>query len=320
MTNPLAPSQSESADVSPMLSSSYSAVGHPMSDSMFVQEYAHVLGVNVSAINLGIAVDMADRWIAAENPGYICVTGVHGVMEAQSDSEFRHILNHAFINAPDGMPMSWVGHFQGFGQMDRVYGPDFMAELCRLSVERSYRHFLYGGQPGVAELLKDALQSKFPGLQVVGTYTPPFRDLTAEEEEEIVTQVRESEPHILWVGLSTPKQEHFMAHYVDRLQVPLLVGVGAAFDYHTGRIRDCSGWIKRAGLQWMHRLLQDPRRLWKRYLRNNPAFVWNVMLQTLKLRQYPRIPDVDTTKDDKRSRPACENSVYRSDRNGYSSS
>jgi N-acetylglucosaminyldiphosphoundecaprenol N-acetyl-beta-D-mannosaminyltransferase len=216
-------------------------------------------------------------------------------MEAQSDSEFRHILNHAFINTPDGMPMCWVGHLQGFTQIDRVYGPDFMTAMCRLSVERGYRHFLYGGQPGVAELLKKALQSKFPGLEVAGTYTPPFRSLTPQEEEEVLTQVRESKPHILWVGLSTPKQERFMAQYIDCLQVPLLVGVGAAFDYHTGRIRDCSHWIKRAGLQWLHRLLQDPRRLWKRYLRNNPAFIWNIVLQALRLRHYPRIPEGATT-------------------------
>jgi len=260
-----------------------------MPDTEFVHEYANVLGVNVSAIDLNRAVEIADRWIGAGDCGYICVTGVHGVMEAQSDAEFRHILNHARINTPDGMPMSWVGHLQGFSKMDRVFGPDFMLEMCRLSVERNYRHFLYGGQQGVAESLKDALQGKFPGLQVAGTYTPPFRDLTAEEEAEIVARVRESKPHILWVGLSTPKQERFMARYVDRLQVPLLVGVGAAFDYHTGRIQDSPDWIKRAGLQWLHRLLQDPRRLWKRYLRNNPAFVWGVLLQTLKLRQYPRI-------------------------------
>jgi N-acetylglucosaminyldiphosphoundecaprenol N-acetyl-beta-D-mannosaminyltransferase len=259
-----------------------------MSDSEFQHEYANVLGINVSAIDLDRAVEMADRWIAAENRGYICVTGVHGIMEAQSDSELRHILNNAFINAPDGMPMSWVGRLQGFNKMDRVFGPDLMASLCQISVERNYRHFLYGGESGVAELLKQRLESKFPGLQIVGTYTPPFRNLTDEEEEEVFRQVQELQPHILWVGLSTPKQERFMARYVDRLQVPLMVGVGAAFDYHTGRISDCSDWIKRAGLQWLHRLLQDPGRLWKRYLKNNPAFLWQIALQILKLKQYPQ--------------------------------
>jgi N-acetylglucosaminyldiphosphoundecaprenol N-acetyl-beta-D-mannosaminyltransferase len=265
------------------------------SDSRFAQQHADVLGVKVSAINLGIAVDLADQRIAAQKTGYICVTGVHGVMEAQKDAEFLSILNNAFINTPDGMPMSWVGHLQGHSQMDRVFGPDFMAAMCQRSAERGYRHFLYGGEPGVADLLKEALQRRFPDLLVVGTYTPPFRSLTAAEEEDVLTQVRASKPHILWVGLSTPKQERFMAQYIDRLEVPLLVGVGAAFDYHTGRLRDCPRWVKRAGMQWLHRLLQDPKRLWKRYLRNNPAFVWNIALQTLKLRQFPRGPEGDTS-------------------------
>jgi len=261
--------------------------------SIIAPECADVLGVKVSAIDLTGAVDMADRWIATQSCGYICVTGVHGVMEAQRDSQFRSILNHAFLNTPDGMPMSWVGHLQGHSQMDRVFGPDFMAAMCQFSIERGYRHFLYGGEPGVADMLKEMLERRFPGLHVVGTYTPPFRSLTVDEEEKLLAQVRESRPHIVWVGLSTPKQEQFMAHYVDRLQVPLLVGVGAAFDYHTGRTRDCSQWIKRAGLQWLHRLLQDPRRLWRRYLRNNPAFVWNITLQMLKLRRYPCGPEVN---------------------------
>ena len=259
-----------------------------MAGSAFVHAYTDVLGVKVSAINLKLAVELADQWVEARSPGYICVTGVHGVMEAQSDSEFRRILNHACINTPDGMPMSWIGHLQGFREMNRVFGADFMMAMCRLSVERGYRNFLYGGKPGVAELLSETLQRRFPGLQVVGTYTPPFRNLTPEEEEEILAQVGESRPHILWVGLSTPKQERFMAQYVGRLQVPLLVGVGAAFDYHTGRIRDCPEWIKRAGLQWLHRLMQDPRHLWRRYLRNNPAFLWHIAWQISGLRRYPR--------------------------------
>jgi N-acetylglucosaminyldiphosphoundecaprenol N-acetyl-beta-D-mannosaminyltransferase len=261
--------------------------GFIMSDSASIHAHADVLGVKVSAINMKLAVELTDEWVVTGIPGYICVTGVHGVMEAQSDSEFRRILNHACINAPDGMPMSWIGHLQGFREMNRVFGPDFMTAMCRLSVERGYRNFLYGGKPGVAELLSETLQRKFPGLQVVGTYTPPFRNLTPEEEVEILAKVVESKPHILWVGLSTPKQEQFMAQYVDRLHVPLLVGVGAAFDYHSGRIRDCSEWIKRAGLQWLHRLMQDPR-LWRRYLRNNPAFLWHIAWQLSGLRQYPR--------------------------------
>jgi N-acetylglucosaminyldiphosphoundecaprenol N-acetyl-beta-D-mannosaminyltransferase len=268
-----------------------------VSGSPYDHEFADVLGVKVSAINMSRAVDTADRWIRTGKSGYVCVTGVHGVMEAQKDHAFRRILNRAMMNTPDGMPMSWVGRLQGFDDMDRVFGPDFMLAMCHLSLERGFRHFLYGGKPGVAENLKQALEKKFPGLQVVGTYTPPFRDLNATEEHALLAQVCNSRPHILWVGLSTPKQERFMAQHVDRLQVPLLVGVGAAFDYHTGLIRDSSVWIKRAGLQWLHRLAQDPRRLWRRYLRNNPAFVWNIALQLLKLRRYPRISDIPAPKE-----------------------
>lgn len=252
--------------------------------TQYKNAYVDVLGVNVSAIDLNLAVDMAEEWIKTARPGYACFTGVHGVMEARSNLEFRRILNRAFLNAPDGMPMTWVGRLQGFRKMDRVFGPDFMSAMCRRSVERGYRNFLYGGKPGVAALLSETLQRKFPGLQVVGTHTPPFRNLTTEEEEEMLIQVRESRPHILWVGLSTPKQEKFMAQYIDRLQVPLLVGVGAAFDYHSGRIQDCSRWIKRAGLQWLHRLTQDPSHLWRRYLRNNPAFLWHIAWQISGLR------------------------------------
>ena len=260
-------------------------------DLELAHRHANVLGVRVSAVNLAAAVDLADQWIAGGNPGYICVTGVHGVMEAYRNSEIRRILNRAFMSLPDGMPMSWVGHLQGFQTMDRVFGPDFMSAMCRLSVERGYRNFLYGGQPGVAEILSESLQRKFPGLQIVGTYTPSFRELTPQEEEDIADRVHRSRPHILWVGLSTPKQDRFMAQYFKRLQVPLLVGVGAAFDYHTGRLRDCPDWIKRAGLQWLHRLLQDPRRLTKRYLRNNPAFLWHIARQLAGVRRYSYVND-----------------------------
>jgi N-acetylglucosaminyldiphosphoundecaprenol N-acetyl-beta-D-mannosaminyltransferase len=207
-------------------------------------------------------------------------------MEAHRDPELRHALNHALMNVPDGMPMSWVGHFQGFQNMDRVFGPDLMMAMCRLSVERGYRNFLYGGKPGVAERLSETLQRRIPGLQIVGTYTPPFRGLTVDEEREVLAKVRVSQPHIIWVGMSTPKQEQFMARYAGQFRVPLMFGVGAAFDFHSGAIQDCSPWIKRAGFQWLHRLTQDPK-LWKRYVRNNPTFLWHIAMQLSRFRQYP---------------------------------
>jgi N-acetylglucosaminyldiphosphoundecaprenol N-acetyl-beta-D-mannosaminyltransferase len=250
----------------------------------FAHPHADILGVRVSAVNLEIAIKLASQWVEASRPGYACFAGVHGVMEAQRDSTLRLVLNRAAFNFPDGMPMTWLGRLQGFRGMDRVFGPDFMMAMCRFSVERGYRNFLYGGNPGVAEQLSGNLQLLFPGLKIVGTFTPPFRPLTLEEEADLFARITEARPHILWVGLSTPKQDRFMAQYVDRLQVPLLAGVGAAFDFHTGTLRDCSHWVKRAGLQWLHRLLQEPKRLWKRYLLNNPAFIWCIARQMLSRR------------------------------------
>jgi N-acetylglucosaminyldiphosphoundecaprenol N-acetyl-beta-D-mannosaminyltransferase len=275
-------------------------------DSEIAHPHANVLGVKVSAIDLEQAVTLAERWLASGRCGYVCLTGVHGVMEAQSDAELRGILNRAAINAPDGMPMSWVGRRQGFTKMDRVFGPDFMTALCALGAERGYRNFLYGGKPGVAELLGRTLQSRFPRLQLVGTYTPPFGPLSPAQEQELCDRVREAKPHIVWVGLSTPKQERFMAQYVDRLQTPLLAGVGAAFDFHTGRIRDCSPWVKRAGLQWLHRLKQDPKRLWRRYLHNNPAFLWHIAWQLSGIHACSDAPGADDLGGDRNGHSLLE--------------
>jgi N-acetylglucosaminyldiphosphoundecaprenol N-acetyl-beta-D-mannosaminyltransferase len=157
-----------------------------------------------------------------------------------------------------------------------------------MSVEQGYRHFLYGGKPGVAEELKERLQEKFPGIDVVGTCRGIHRSFSPEEEQRLIREIRQATPHIIWVGLGAPYQELFMAQYVDRLGVPLMVGVGAAFDFHTGRIRDSAGWVKRAGLQWLHRLIQEPRRLWRRYLFANSAFLWHIAWQLCGLRQQVR--------------------------------
>ncbi len=249
--------------------------------------YADVLGVKVSAVDMRVALELADRWIAAGKPGYACFSSVHPIIEAQRNPDYLRILNRAAFNFPDGMPLTWVGRIQGHANMNRVFGPQFMLEMCRLSVQRGYRNFLYGGHEGAAARLRNSLQRRYPRLQIVGTYTPPFRDLTAEEEDHLIAAVREARPHILWVGIGAPKQDRFMARFVDRLNVPLMAGVGAAFDFHTGRIRDCSEWIKRAGLQWAHRLVQDPKRLWKRYALANPAFLWHVAWQLSGLRSYP---------------------------------
>lgn len=247
---------------------------------------ANVLGVGVSAISMAEAVEYSDQFLQTDAQGYICVTGVHGVMEAQTDEHFREILNSSFLTTPDGMPTVWVGRWQGKNNMGRVYGPDFMLELCRLSIERGYRHFLYGGKEGIAEELKDRLCALFPGLEVVGTYTPPFRPLTSLEEKALEHELSTLKPDILWCGLSTPKQERFMSQYCGKLPVKLMIGVGAAFDINSGNLKDAPGWMKQAGLQWLFRMVMEPRRLASRYLKNNPRFMFLILLQLLGLRKY----------------------------------
>lgn len=247
----------------------------------------NVLGVGVSALNLDSAVTFVAEALERKAKGYVCVTGVHGVSEAQNDPAFRRILNGAFLNTPDGMPMVWMGRLQGFRQMSRVYGPDLMLRVCEMSQATGFTHFLYGGGPGVAEDLKRRLVEQFPRLKIVGTYTPPFRALTSEEEAELVRQVGALKPDIVWVGLSTPKQEKFMVEYVPKLEATLFFGVGAAFDFHAGRVRQAPRWMQRSGLEWLFRLGCEPRRLWKRYLKNNPVFVLRALGQLSGLRKYP---------------------------------
>jgi len=242
---------------------------------------ANVLGIGVSACNLPEATNLILEAIRRGEHGYITVTGVHGVMEAQRDPELRRIFNSAWMVTPDGMPMTWVGRLQGHKQMDRVYGPDLMLEIFRASQDGSVRHFFYGGVEGVAQQLERALTDRFPGAVVCGTYTPPFRPLNKEEEAALADMVRTAKPHIIWIGLSTPKQDRFMADHLGRLEANFMIGVGAAFDMHSGRMKQAPYWMQRNGLEWLFRLLQEPKRLWRRYVLNNPVFILKTIAQFL---------------------------------------
>lgn len=247
---------------------------------------ANVLGVGVHAVDLPSAVDLLEASISRGQKGYVCVTSVHGIMQAKRDAEFRRILDHALLVTPDGMPTVWVGRMQKHHRMRRVFGPDLMSEVCTRSPNKEITHFLYGGKPGVADELRRKLEARFPSIRVVGTFTPPFRPLIPEEQDVLEKRLAKLRPDIVWVGLSTPKQEHFMASMIDRLCCKLMIGVGAAFDVHTGRVKDAPEWVKKLGLQWFHRLCQEPSRLWKRYLMNNSAFLWHLALQASGVRRY----------------------------------
>jgi N-acetylglucosaminyldiphosphoundecaprenol N-acetyl-beta-D-mannosaminyltransferase len=247
----------------------------------------NVLGVGISVLNLKSALAAIAAAVREKRKGYICVTGVHGVMEAQADAAFKNILNHAFLCTPDGMPMVWAGKLNGHREMSRVYGPDLMLDVCAWSETSGAKHFFYGGADGVAELLAQKLKAKFRKLEIAGTFTPPFRALNADEEKSLVEQVRAAQPDILWVGLSTPKQEKFMAEYLPKLDATVMVGVGAAFDFHSGRVKQAPRWMQRSGLEWFYRLGREPRRLAKRYFRNNPLFVLKFSGQLAGLKKYP---------------------------------
>jgi N-acetylglucosaminyldiphosphoundecaprenol N-acetyl-beta-D-mannosaminyltransferase len=248
-----------------------------------------VLGLPIEAANTEKALAWIAEDLAEKRKGYVCFVSVHGVMEAHRDASLAKVFAEAALCLPDGAPVAWVGQWQGEGEMQRVAGPEFMLEMFGDERFRDATHFLYGGNEGVADLLREKLEQRFPHTKIVGTYTPPFRDLSEAEEEGLVATIHRLKPDMLWVGIGCPKQERFMHRYGNRLDATLMFGVGAAFDVHTGRIQDSPAWIKRAGLQWLHRLVQDPRRLWKRYLRNNTAFVWHLALQKLGLEEAMKL-------------------------------
>jgi N-acetylglucosaminyldiphosphoundecaprenol N-acetyl-beta-D-mannosaminyltransferase len=242
-----------------------------------------VLGVPVSAVNLQAAVDIIGEWIRSRERHYVCVTGVHGVMESWRDEELRRIHAAAGMVTPDGMPMVWLLKMAGHRHADRVYGPDLMLAMFAAGVEQGVRHFLYGSTPETTARLKDNLLSLYPGARIVGIHSPPIRPVGAPEDDAICRMIDDSGADIVWVGLSTPKQEVWMARHRDRLRCPVLIGVGAAFDMHAGAVRQAPRFIQRSGFEWLYRMALEPRRLAWRYLRNNPAFVVLILKQKMKL-------------------------------------
>lgn len=240
----------------------------------------NILGVGVSAINMPQALQTVADWINERSPHYICVTPAHAVMDVYRDDNLREIYNHSGLTTPDGMAIVWLLNWYGYSEVERVYGPDLLLAVCAQSVERGYRHYFYGAAPGVAQKLANELQNSFPGLQVVGVESPPFRALTPEEDAEAVTKIRSANPDFVWVGIGSPRQERWMCDHLDLLEVPVLVGIGAAFDFLSGNKPQAPLWMQHSGLEWFFRLISEPRRLWRRYIRY-PKFVVLAVLQRL---------------------------------------
>lgn len=235
-----------------------------------------LLGVPVHPTDYSTTLALVDSWISNDRQYSRCIlqTNVQSLVVSFEDGLYAKAVHHATLSVPDGMPLVWLLRAKGYPIKDRVYGPDLMLLLCAEAAKKGWRCYLYGGAEGVPEKLRDVLTARFPGLHIVGTYSPPFRTLSEEEDREICRMINDAKPDIVWVGLGSPKQDIWMYEHRDRLNVSVLHGVGAAFDFLTGRVKQAPRWMMRAGLEWLYRLFQEPRRLWRRYTITNLKFVY----------------------------------------------
>jgi N-acetylglucosaminyldiphosphoundecaprenol N-acetyl-beta-D-mannosaminyltransferase len=249
-----------------------------------------LLGVPMALTTYAEAMDVMDAMIATRERGYVNAVPVHGVMVAQHDPELVAALHGAnVLNVPDGKPLVWALNLLGEDLPDRVYGPELTDRYCGRAAERGYRVWLYGGHtPEALEQLVDALRRRHPGIDIVGRWSPPHRPLSVDEEQEAAARINADRPDVVWVGIGVPKQEKWMARMRPLLEAPVLVGVGAAFDFLAGRKKQAPPWMQRRGLEWLFRLSQEPRRLLVRYLRYNPAFVVSFARQYLRERRSPK--------------------------------
>jgi len=245
----------------------------------------NLLGVKVSQLGFAQTVEWVAETIRTGGKLAVSPSPVYTIMQGFERPEVRTALN-ANLVTPDGMPVVWALRLLGV-QAERVYGPDLMLAVCQRSGQEGWRHYFYGGAEGVAEQLAMAFQEKFEGFQTVGVECPPFRDLTPAEDLEMVARINNSQAQIVWVGLGSPKQDLWLAEHRAALSAPVLIAVGAAFDFYTGRVRQAPRWMQRTGLEWLFRLVSEPRRLWRRYLSSNPKFIWQLALQLTGLRKYP---------------------------------
>lgn len=238
----------------------------------------NILGVDIAAIDMQWLLDFTKDHINELSGDYICVSNVHTTVTASEDEEYKAIQNGGILAIPDGGPLSSVGRRRGAQNMSRTAGPSYMEEVLKISVELGYRHYFYGSTHTTLEKLKEKITHDYPGLQIAGMYSPPFGSKTEEEDAVIVDRINETNPDFLWIGLGAPKQEKWMAAHQGRVK-GLMVGVGAGFDYFAGNIKRAPAWMQRMNLEWMYRLIQDPKRLFMRYMATNTKFIWSVVVR-----------------------------------------
>ncbi len=247
----------------------------------------NVLGVGVQALTLESARDQVIAAACESPPRIVCCCDVNSICSARRDARHRAVLNRAFLTTPDGMPLVWLGRRAGHEDIQRVYGPDLLLAVVAATTTRGHRHYFCGAGPGTASLLATTLSVRFPGLTIAGTETPPFGEFSDAAIDDIAARIRAAQADIIWIGLSTPRQEAFMAALQPRLERGVLLGVGAAFDLLSGRIRQAPGFIRRSGCEWLWRLIREPRRLGPRYLRNGPLFLSLIAGQLSGVKRFP---------------------------------
>jgi N-acetylglucosaminyldiphosphoundecaprenol N-acetyl-beta-D-mannosaminyltransferase len=251
-----------------------------------------VLGVPLALTDYEQTMEWMDATIAHGEKGYICVAATHTIMVCHEDAELREAVLNSSLTVPDGQPLVWAMNALGGDLTDRVYGPDLMARFCERAAANGTRMYLYGGRnQGALVQLALNLRQSYPGVKIVGGYSPPFRDLSEEEEDAIIDEINGTKADVVWVGVGAPKQEKWMAAMRSRLDAAVLVGVGAAFDFHAGLVPQAPDWMQSAGLEWLYRMAQEPRRLGPRYVRYNPRFVTGFARQYARHRLHAGQPD-----------------------------
>lgn len=237
----------------------------------------NIMGVSVAAIDMEWLVDYINQNVKNLSGDYICVSNVHTTVTAYEDQEYCRVQNGGIMAIPDGGPLSSVGRKRGFINMKRTTGPSLMGEIFKISAAKGYRHYFYGSTDETLQKLYSVLTESYPGIQIVEMYSPPFRTMTDDEDRAIIGRINEKKPDFVWVGLGAPKQEKWMAEHQGKVE-GLMIGVGAGFDYFAGNIKRAPEWLQRNNLEWLFRLMQDPKRLFKRYWHTNIRFIWNAYI------------------------------------------
>lgn len=236
-----------------------------------------IMGVNIAAIDMNWLLDYLVDNINDLRGDYICVSNVHTTVTAYEDKDYMEVQNGGIMAIPDGGPLSSVGRKRGYTNMQRIAGPSLMGEVFKISNIKGYRHYFYGSTDETLGLLKVCLEKEYPGIQIAGMYSPPFRPLMEYENNAIIKQINESKADFVWVGLGAPKQEIWMAEHQGKIN-GLMLGVGAGFDYFAGKIQRAPEWMQKNNLEWLYRLWQEPKRLFRRYLHTNLKFIWNAWI------------------------------------------